>query len=145
MMSDDNLYNFFPGLVGSPHKPISDATDDYNCFAFAAGINTERWEPSLPWYWPRGAPRRPTREALVAAFRTLHYEPCDGADLEEGFEKVALYASGNLLTHAARQLPSGTWISKLGSGKDIEHKLEAIEGEHYGQVFQIMRRRAPIK
>lgn len=49
-------------------------------------------------------------------------------------------------THAARQLPSGAWTSKLGEWEDIEHDtLEALEGsegrgEAYGRVALILKR-----
>jgi hypothetical protein len=63
------------------------------------------------------------------------------------FEKIALYADKNgLPSHAARQLPSGTWTSKLGPMEDIEHlMLEALEDaagttSAYGKVALIVRR-----
>jgi hypothetical protein len=34
-------------------------------------------------------------------------------------------------THAARQLPSGRWTSKLVLREDIEHDLHALSGEAY--------------
>ncbi|MCI0637958.1 MAG: hypothetical protein L0Y72_23715 [Gemmataceae bacterium] len=37
-------------------------------------------------------------------------------------------------THAARQLPTGRWSSKLGPSEDIEHDLHALEGEIYGTI-----------
>jgi hypothetical protein len=51
-------------------------------------------------------------------------------------EWVALFASadGNY-THAARQLPSGKWTSKLGTWEDIEHdSVEAVGGGAYGEL-----------
>jgi hypothetical protein len=64
--------------------------------------------------------------------------------LEPGFEKVALFAdAAGKPTHAARQLPSGAWTSKLGIAVDIEHELHALEGEFYGEVVLILRRPLP--
>jgi len=62
-----------------------------------------------------------------------------------GFEKVALFAeSGLLYTHAARQLASGRWTSKLGGAEDVEHdRPNDVAGGVYGEVVQIMRR--PIR
>jgi hypothetical protein len=55
--------------------------------------------------------------------------------------KVAIYASGGELTHAARQLPDGQWTSKLGDLEDIEHDtLEALKCEEYGKPVLIMRK-----
>ena len=64
----------------------------------------------------------------------------DGS-LEEGFEKVVIYVKGVAPTHAARQLSSGWWTSKLGREWDIVHKrVEDVEGAVYGQAAQFMRR-----
>jgi hypothetical protein len=46
-------------------------------------------------------------------------------------------------THAARQLTSGAWTSKLGNAADIEHELRALEGEIYGVVALILKRPMP--
>ena len=44
------------------------------------------------------------------------------------------------ITHATRQLPNGKWTSKLGDWEDISHELEGIEGEKYGNIYQILKR-----
>jgi hypothetical protein len=63
--------------------------------------------------------------------------------LEPGLEKIAIFAKGGRPTHAARQLGSGRWTSKLGRAEDIEHDLRALEGEAYGAVaFFLQRPRA---
>lgn len=67
------------------------------------------------------------------------------ASLEQGFEKVALYGSGAEYTHAARQLPSGKWTSKLGKAEDIEHDTpEDVAGGLYGELIEIMTRPAAL-
>ena len=43
-------------------------------------------------------------------------------------------------THAARQLASGLWTSKLGHSEDIEHDLRALEGDTYGMVALLLKR-----
>ena len=43
-------------------------------------------------------------------------------------------------THAARQLRSGRWTSKLGQAEDIEHELRALEGAIHGAVVLILKR-----
>jgi hypothetical protein len=56
-------------------------------------------------------------------------------------EKVALYGSTFLYTHAARQLLNGKWTSKLGRSVDIEHDTpDDLAGGVYGEVQQYMRR-----
>jgi len=72
------------------------------------------------------------------------YVPCSESQLENGFEKIAIYANATGdATNAARQTASGEWTSKLGDWEDIEHKtLAALEGEFYGKVVQILKRAA---
>ena len=61
--------------------------------------------------------------------------------MEPGFEKIALFATDQAVPlHAARQLASGRWTSKLGEREDIEHALRDLEGEIYGTVVLIMKR-----
>lgn len=78
---------------------------------------------------------------LVKLFQLLGYSSCNTDALEPGFEKVALFGSTLLYTHAARQLPVGKWTSKLGKLEDIEHNQpEDIAGGVYGEVMEIMKR-----
>jgi hypothetical protein len=63
--------------------------------------------------------------------------------LEPNFEKIALYAIGNIPTHAARQLGDGSWVSKLGALEDIQHAaFFELEGAAYGKVVCFLRRPA---
>src|SRR5205807_1808725 len=111
---------------------------DYNCIAWSAGDTERWWEPGV--YWPVPAENYGL-DALELAFRSLGYEPCPDGNLEPGFEKVALYVTGQFYSHAARQLPSGKWTSKLGRLEDIEHDSpEAVAGGAYGDVARVMRR-----
>ena len=84
-----------------------------------------------------------TLENFILAFAKLGYEPCENSELENGFEKVAIYVSTKdeihapkgTPTHMARQLKNGNWTSKLGKDVDISHKtLQSIEGKTYGIV-----------
>lgn len=133
----------FPGLQGTPWQPASPAVPNYNCIAWAMSDTVHWWEPSNPdTFWPQGAPHARTIDAYVAAISLAGYVPCDGPALEHGFEKIALFVSQQgVPTHAARQLPSGSWTSKLGRFVDIEHELSALEGQQYGQVSVILKRR----
>jgi hypothetical protein len=64
--------------------------------------------------------------------------------LEPGSEKIAVFANAKgVPTHAARQLASGFWTSKLGVSEDIEHRLRDLEGDIYGTVALIMKRPLP--
>jgi len=93
--------------------------------------------------WPGNCPPNETVDAFVCAFQVIDYEVCADASLEEGYEKIALYAISGMAKHAARQLENGNWTSKLGvRGCDIEHEyLESITGTQYGNVVRILKRR----
>jgi hypothetical protein len=134
----------FPDLVVAGYHITSQATSDYNCIAWAADDDARWWwpDPFGDYYWPAQAPRVETLEAFITAYRLLGYEPCATDDVEANFERVAFYVdSQGIPTHAARQLPSGAWTSKLGTLEDIEHTaLEGLNGVIYGRVGQLLRR-----
>lgn len=141
------LETAFPNLALSGYEITSPATDTYNCLAWAAGVTDCWWwpDPLGDMFWPMQAPRTTTIEAFVLAYQSLGYQICVESEWEPGFEKIALYAHPNgTPTHAARQLPSGQWTSKLGSLADIiHHTLEGVSGRLYGEVVQIMKRPYP--
>lgn len=116
----------------------------YNCFAWAAGENDPWWSPidaDNMYYWVQGV-TDVTISAFIEAYQTLGYELCSRYELEAGFEKIAIYATNDgEPTHAARQLPSGKWTSKLGRWEDIDHELEGLTGEIYGSVQQALKRK----
>lgn len=144
-MSRSAIEAHFPALVGTGYEVTSPETASYNCIAWAAGDDTRWWQP-LPiggYYWPDGVARANTLDAYIHAFRRQGYRVCDDGALEAGWEKVALFQSADgVPTHAARQLPSGVWASKLGQGHDIEHVLpQDVSGAIYGTIALFMRRR----
>jgi hypothetical protein len=111
---------------------------EYNCIAWAAGV-TDSWSGR---YWPADVPREESIAAFFAAFTTLGYALGASPHLESDVEKVALFAVDDKPMHAARQLPSGLWTSKLGPAIDIEHATpDAIAGGVYGEVVAILGRR----
>ena len=132
----------FPHLTPANHRETSPADPRYNCVAWAAEDTSRWWQPGVYWRpadWPGNDFGL---GALERAFRELGYEDAADDSLEPGFLKVALYGSGLLYTHAARQLPSGKWTSKLGKGVVIEHDTpEVVAGGVYGDVMQVMKRR----
>lgn len=80
-------------------------------------------------------------DTFVQAFALIGFMPCEGSELEQGFEKIAIYVNNmGQPTHAARQLPSGNWTSKLGRWIDIEHTLSGLTESEYGSVARILRR-----
>ncbi len=140
------LHTLFPGLGPGTYQVKSPATPAYNCIAWAASRNDAWWwpDPMDIYFWPRGALRQEALDAFVQVFSSFGYILCDTADLQPGFEKIAIYAKSNgLPTHAARQLQTGVWTSKLGSSEDIEHLTPAdLSGNNYGAVVLYMKRRS---
>jgi len=133
----------FPRLSADHYRRISPPDVNYNCVAWAAGDTTHWWQPGV--HWPVQVSRDDYGiDALERAFQSLGYEPCLNESLEPNFEKIALYGYGFFYTHAARQLASGKWTSKLGKAEDIEHDSpEDVGGGIYGEVVQFMRRPRP--
>ena len=143
-MSKNEIEKSFPSLQSGGYSITSPATIDYNCIAWAANDTEVWWEPDLLdlSYWPPGVPRTYTIDAYVEAYKTLGYSACEDAENENDFEKIAIYADSNEKpTHAARQLNSGKWTSKLGRLEDIEHHtLDSLTGPHYGSLAVILKR-----
>ena len=143
---------YFPRLDAANHRITSPADPDYNCIAWASGIdNLQVWPDSvedLPddpgLYWPAGIRNDESIAAFVEYFELLGYTLCDGPDYEAGFEKVAIFVKDGEPKHAARQLPSQKWTSKMGfDGVDIEHNdLECIAGGQYGEAVVFLKRSA---
>ena len=141
--STNEIAKFFPKLLKDTYSLTSPKTTEYNCIAWAAGENEQWWWPDSNdiCYWPSEIPRVETLEAFINAFEKLGYSVCDNEKFENSFEKVAIYAINKKPTHAARQLPSGRWTSKLGCLEDIEHMtLDDLNGDKYGSVTLILKR-----
>jgi len=134
----------FPSLDTEGFTKTSEATSAYNCFAWSLGNDTRFWAPTyggfMTYYWPPDAPFDRKVSTFQLIFEREGYEVCASPSLELGFEKVAFYVQGGLVTHAARQIDDGTWTSKLGSGIDLSHTLAGLEGPLYGSVACVMRR-----
>lgn len=134
----------FPRLTDDNHRITSPATNEYNCIAWSAGDTKHWWQPRV--YWPI-SPHPPDYGLgiSVEAFRVLGFEICRDGTLEPGYIKAALYCTSSFMyTHAARQLPTGKWTSKLGKGEDIEHDApEDLTEGVYGEVMEYMRRPIP--
>lgn len=135
-----NLLLLFPNLTESNHELTSERTIKYNCIAWAAQSTEHWWQPG--GHWPTPSSRDDVGVGdLVIAFKSLGYFECPNGDQEVGFQKIAIYGSGFMYTHVARQLPDGKWTSKLGQLEDITHSTpEALAGSDYGDVVQFMKR-----
>jgi hypothetical protein len=140
-----SLEQLFPSLTGSRYEITSPAENGYNCIAWAVGDTSLWWWPDEfdQYYWPEGVPRSSTLDAFVQAFQVLGFDVCGSGAIEEGWEKVAIFANRDgVPTHAARQLADGTWTSKLGRLEDIQHSaVDDVSGSCYGDPRVFLRRR----
>jgi len=141
----DVIEQLFPLLLRDGFEITSPSEPAYNCVAWAAGDTRRWWWPAERAfsYWPDGVLREESITSFIEAFATLGYEVADAGDLEPEFEKVTIFASNDgVPTHVARQLPDGTWTSKLGSMEDIAHAdVNSVSGSAYGSVMMFLRRR----
>lgn len=132
--------DMFPRLTEDNHDLTSEPDVGYNCIAWAARDTKYWWEPGV--FWPTEVSRDDYGIAVLEnAFKALGFVECPEGTLEVGFEKVALYGSSFMYTHAARQLPDGNWTSKLGKAEDIRHDSpNDVAGGIYGEVVEFMKR-----
>ncbi|MGA9055223.1 MAG: hypothetical protein WB763_01800 [Terriglobia bacterium] len=143
----DFLEDLFPKLKGEGYCPTSEKSDRPNCIGWALYDKNQYWDPDLigvkGYYWPPGVPRTHTLNSWTKVFELHGYRICRHSELEPGFEKVALYVTPgtNIPEHVARQKASGKWVSKLGTGADIEHNtLNGLSGDFYGVPVRYMKR-----
>jgi dephospho-CoA kinase len=141
------LQALFPGLVEGNFSITSSQSPAYNCIAWAAEDVRVWWWPqpvAHGMYWPEGVPREVSLPAFRSLFTALGYGECENARLEPGFTKIAVFVDRHgEPQHAARQVPSGRWTSKLGELEDIEHALHDLECNDYGSVALVMKRPVP--
>ncbi len=136
----------FPNTKTAPFMPTSPKTANYNCIAWACGDDTKWYWPENNYFWPDDIPFNTELESFIQLFKKIGYEQCRNEDLEEEFEKIAIYTDiNNEPQHAARQLISGLWTSKLGISVDVSHTLFAMAGGYYGDAKVFMKRKRLIK
>ena len=128
----------FPNLARVGYQVRSSKSEDYNCVAWAAGVNDGWWEPGR--YWPgilgTGI------DALKSVVLGMGYRECADGELEPGFEKVVLYCDkAGYWQHVAKQLSDGWWTSKMGPDEDLVHRTPyALLNRNYQFVCCYMKR-----
>jgi len=134
------LMHDFPHITQHNFRQTSQAAIDYNCIAWAYGRNDVWCWPSTICFWPI-ARCEETVDAFEELFSSIGYKRCVDASLECGFLKIVLYVKDGKPTHAARQLATGKWTSKLGQNIDIEHDTpDVLNGPGYGVASVYMKR-----
>jgi len=135
----ERLKRYFPDITPSNSRCTSPATYNYNCIAWAYERDNVWIQPGF--FWPIHQ-EECSIEAYIELFSSIGYIHCEDTAYEEGFQKIVLYIKDGRLTHAARQLPTGKWTSKLGSDIDIEHDYpEVLNGNDYGVASIFMKRK----
>lgn len=136
----------FPNLNAGNHRETAKADGAYNCIAWAAGSTDAWWDPAQgvagkKYYWPPNAPLDYKTTSLIVAFESVGFMLCADGSLESRVEKIVIYADGPEYTHAARQLDSGKWTSKMGDFERIEHDTpEDLVGPAFGKIAVYMKR-----
>jgi|JI10StandDraft_1071094.scaffolds.fasta_scaffold22118_9 hypothetical protein len=118
-------------------------TTTYNCIAWAYGDPSRWFWPDINglYFWPNSIPRIESLQSFVQLFASIGYVVCPNGSLEVGYEKIAIFVKQNgQPTHAARQLPTGFWTSKLGQGIDVTHSLFSMQDSVYGNPATFMKR-----
>ena len=138
----NDMEGLFPNLGSFGYEITGEASDEYNCIAWALGATAPWWGYQNPGdYWPPTLPRNQEIGTLMRLFADEGFTLCEDNTLEPGYEKIALYAFVGQFTHVARQLEDGRWTSKLGTREVITHPLlSSLTGSYYGEVHCIMRR-----
>lgn len=135
-----SLLIYFPHLNSSNYRITSPKSGDYNCVAWAAGIDDQQIWPdgtediAGEFVWPDDVRSDESVDAFIAYFERIGYSLCDSPTLEEGFLKIAIFVKDDYPRHISRQLSTGKWTSKMGTEDvDIEHDdLDCISGPAYG-------------
>jgi hypothetical protein len=138
----------FPNITYNNSRQTSESNEEYNCISWALG-NTHEWIwPGLNitnTKWPIDIPRLLNKNIFIKLFESYGFKliPNKDTGLVFDLQKIVLYVDYyNKPTHAARQLPSGRWTSKIGANLDIEHDTpEVLEGPLYGKVDIVMAKK----
>lgn len=139
------IEGWFPELLVHGYRITSDIDRRYNCIAWAASQSNRWWWPDKWSYWPRQVVHGCTLKEFEEAYATIGYVPCPTGSPENGYEKIGIFADHSQKpTHAARQLDSGNWTSKLGRYEDISHDEQGLNGTQYGTIAFFMKRPLPV-
>lgn len=131
----------FPNSYKHPLRITSPEDSQYNCLAWAHQDTQKWWDSDEDYYWMEGIPRNQKLTTFIQLFERLGFTIANNIGSEQERIRVALYTTDNIhCAHVARQLSNGLWTSKLGVSYDVEHTLEALEGELYGRVYCVMRK-----
>ena len=137
----------YPNIINGINFKIVEQDDiNFNCIAHSLGIrNMSIWPAKLElWVWDKSLPYINTINNFVNLYRKFNYEICEDSSWEPDYDKIALYISilscRNTVSHAAKQIDSYWWSSKMGGDELFEHDLEAIENKNVGTKYVFLKR-----
>lgn len=136
----------FPNLrLDDRFRINSPRTSVYNCIAFALGL-TDRWvDPSvnIPGHWwpPLQQSDPYSDKSLIEVFEFFGFTECEDNNIEDGYDKVALFGNDDVWKHAAKIVDENLEHSKFGNCWDAYHKPESVFGPVYGYIYTYMKRK----
>ncbi len=132
----------FPNATPETLIEKSPATSEYNCIAWTLGEEHLWWDTVPGYFWPRRIPKPASViQNVVEMYNAQGFIECQSADLEPGIEKIVLYSESGKFRHAAFQLESGRWTSKMGPYEDVVHSTaETLLGDELEKIERIMMR-----
>ncbi len=131
-LNEESISEHFPNLTSNKFEYTSLKTDDYNCIAWALDKVDE-------WMQIRDMGRLIYEsQRYIDLFRQHGFEECDWYDSNRDFRHIAVYIDTKTgrFKHVARQLPDGSWTSKLGEWEDIMHHSPfSLIGKSYKRIY----------
>lgn len=106
-----------------------------NCIAWSVG--------EVGWLWADGGSLEDF-DRFNAKYG-FHRLPNLDWSYQPGTQKLLTYGTNNhdgelVVTHQARQMPDGSWTSKLGKTYLIKHQPEELNSVRYGQPIAVYAR-----
>jgi hypothetical protein len=124
------------------YKVTSTDTEDYNCIAWAVlGDTTKRWWPNAPdYYWPPECLFPDAVNSFLCVLWVLGYQPCTDGRLEDGYEKVVIYADSNgQPTQETRTSSSFRCYPSISHFPSLSRRVPASRNAACGETQQAPR------
>jgi hypothetical protein len=114
----------------------------YNSLAWALNEkNISYWPGGMVGYsWPENIGQDETLDSFIEFFEHHGYQRCSSSSYERKYQKIAIYADNNgQPKHVSRQKNKKIWASKILKYEDIEHRLDAISGQNFGNAVVYLK------
>lgn len=136
-LTDSRIRRHFPNLTNESLQIKSRQTDDYNCVAWAVGIDDD-WIQFKDEYGNLDV----NLSTYIKYFQALGFSITEDRAFVNGIHRIAIYYVSGEFKHVSFQLADGIWASKMGDWEDIHHQtLESLVGPSYGTELTIMQKK----